>query len=294
VRREPSGNVTGSAAQRPTVSAARQDRGRGDKLAPGAFALLPAFEDILAAPIHTAVAQHPQTRERAYRYYDIALGGFVAVLLCSNLIGTGKTVLLTLPFGLSLSFGAGNLFFPISYIFGDVLTEVYGYGRARRAIWCGSAALLFATLMSNVILGMPADPGEPYNQSLQPALEVVFGSTWRIVAASILAFWVGDFVNSYVLAKMKIATEGRWLWTRTIGSTVAGQLVDSLVFYPIAFLGTWTSTTLVKIIIFNWCLKVLVEVLCTPLTYWVVNFLKRAEGEDHFDVGTNFTPFSLD
>jgi queuosine precursor transporter len=210
------------------------------------------------------------------------------------LIGAGKTVLLALPFGLSLSFGAGNLFFPISYIFGDVLTEVYGYGRARRAIWCGSAALLFATFMSNVILGMPADPGEPYNQSLQPALEVVFGSTWRIVAGSILAFWIGDFVNSYVLAKMKIATLGRFLWMRTIGSTVAGQLIDSLVFYPIAFYGIWTSGTLIKIIIFNWCLKVLVEVLCTPLTYWAVIGLKRAEGEDHFDVGTNFTPFSLD
>ncbi len=222
------------------------------------------------------------------------LGSFVTVLLCSNLIGVGKTVLLALPFGLSLSFGAGNLFFPISYIFGDVLTEVYGYARARRAIWCGSGALLFAALMSNVILNMPADPGEPYNHSLQPALEVVFGSTWRIVAASILAFLVGDFVNSYVLAKMKVLTQGRWLWTRTIGSTIAGQLVDSLVFYPIAFYGIWTASTLLKIIIFNGCMKVLVEALCTPLTYLVVNGLKRAEGEDHFDVGTNFTPFSLD
>jgi queuosine precursor transporter len=222
------------------------------------------------------------------------LGGFVAVLLCSNLIGVGKTVLLTLPLGLSLSFGAGNLFFPISYIFDDVLTEVYGYSRARRAIWCGAGALLLATFMSTVILGMPADPGEPYNQTLQPALEVAFGTTWRIVAGSLLAFWVGDFVNSFVLAKMKIATGGRWLWTRTIGSTIVGELVDSCVFYPIAFLGIWTSGTLIKIVIFNWCMKVLVEVLCTPLTYWAVNSLKRAEGEDHFDVGTNFTPFSLD
>lgn len=248
----------------------------------------------MAAPIDIGIAHDPRTRERAHRYYDIVLGGFVTVLLCSNLIGTGKTVLLGLPLGLSLSFGAGNLFFPISYIFGDVLTEVYGYARARRAIWCGSGALLFAALMSNVILGMPADPSEPYNQSLQPALEVVFGSTWRIVAGSIMAFWVGDFVNSYVLAKMKVRTEGRMLWARTIGSTIAGQLVDSLVFYPIAFYGIWTASTLVKIIIFNWALKVSVEVLCTPLTYLVVNGLKRAEGEDHFDVGTNFTPFSLD
>ena len=228
------------------------------------------------------------------RYYDLVLGGFVAVLLCSNLIGVGKTVLLALPFGLSVSFGAGNLFFPISYIFGDVLTEVYGYARARRAIWCGAGGLLFATLMSNIILGMPADPAEPYNQSLQPALEVVFGSTWRIVAASILAFWIGDFVNSYVLAKMKLRTQGRFLWARTIGSTIVGQLVDSLVFYPIAFFGIWKSTTLVEILLFNWVLKVLVEVVFTPLTYLVVNALKRAEGDDHFDVGTNFTPFSLE
>lgn len=248
----------------------------------------------LAAPINRDTPNATQTSERAYRYYDLVLGGFVAVLLCSNLIGAGKTVLLALPFGLSLSFGAGNLFFPISYIFGDVLTEVYGYARARRAIWCGSGALLFAALMSNVILAMPPDPSEPYNLSLQPALDVVFGSTWRIVAASILAFWVGDFVNSYVLAKMKIRTSGRLLWARTIGSTVAGQLVDSVVFYPVAFYGVWKTSTLLEIIIFNWALKVLVEVLCTPVTYAVVNGLKRAEGEDHFDVGTNFTPFSLD
>jgi len=222
------------------------------------------------------------------------LGGFVAVLLCSNLIGVGKTVLLALPLGLSISFGAGNLFFPISYIFGDVLTEVYGYARARRAIWCGSGALLFATLMSSVILGMPADPSEPYNRSLQPALEVVFGSTWRIVLGSIAAFWVGDFVNSYVLARMKVLTQGRLLWARTIGSTIAGQLVDSLVFYPIAFYGLWQTSTLLQVLVFNWCLKVSVEVVFTPLTYLVVGALKRAEREDHFDVGTNFTPFSLE
>jgi len=275
--------------------AARLDNGAGEVTSwprPRPHCLAVRSEALLAVTTHTGIPR--EARERAYRYYDIALGGFVAVLLCSNLIGVGKTVLLALPLGLSLSFGAGNLFFPISYIFGDVLTEVYGYGRARRAIWCGSAALIFATFMSNVILGMPADPGEPYNASLQPALEVVFGSTWRIALASILAFWVGDFVNSYVLAKMKIRTEGRMLWARTIGSTIAGQLVDSLVFYPIAFLGIWTSETLLKIIIFNWCMKVLVEVVCTPLTYLVVNGLKRAEGEDHFDVGTNFTPFSLE
>jgi len=222
------------------------------------------------------------------------LGGFVAVLLCSNLIGPGKTVGLHLPLGLVLSFGAGNLFFPVSYIFGDVLTEVYGYARARRAIWSGFAALLFATIMSNLILRMPPDPSEPWNTQLQPALEVVFGNTWRIVLASMLAFWLGDFVNSYLLAKMKVLTQGRHLWMRTIGSTLAGQAVDSIVFYPIAFWGIWTTDTLLKIIIFNWTIKVTIEAVCTPLTYAVVNGLKRAEQTDFYDVGTNFTPFSLD
>jgi queuosine precursor transporter len=236
----------------------------------------------------------PRGGRRSHKYYDLLLGGFVAVLLCSNLIGPGKTVRVQLPLGFPLSFGAGNLFFPVSYIFGDVLTEVYGYARARRAIWCGFAALAFATLMSNLILNMPPDPNEPFNAHLQPALEVVFGSTWRIVAGSMLAFWLGDFVNSYIMAKMKIVTRGRALWMRTIGSTLAGQLVDSLVFYPIAFYGIWTAETLLKIIIFNWTIKVTIEAVCTPATYAVVNALKRAEHEDFYDVGTNFTPFSLE
>jgi uncharacterized integral membrane protein (TIGR00697 family) len=236
----------------------------------------------------------PRAQPRAPKYYDLLLGGFVAVLLCSNLIGPGKTVSWHLPLGLALSFGAGNLFFPISYIFGDVLTEVYGYARARRAIWCGFAALLFATIMSNLILRMPPDPSEPWNAKLQPAMEVVFGNTWRIVLASMLAFWFGDFVNSYILAKLKVLTQGRHLWTRTIGSTLVGQAIDSIVFYPIAFWGIWTADTLLKIIILNWTIKVTIEVVSTPLTYAVVNGLKRAEQTDFYDVGTNFTPFSLE
>ncbi|HKO95041.1 MAG TPA: queuosine precursor transporter [Polyangiaceae bacterium] len=236
----------------------------------------------------------PRAQPGAPRYYDLLLGGFVAVLLCSNLIGPGKTVGVELPLGLALSFGAGNLFFPVSYIFGDVLTEVYGYARARRAIWCGFAALLFAAIMSGLIVNMPPDPSEPWNTKLQPALEVVFGNTWRIVLASMLAFWFGDFVNSYVLAKMKVLTQGRYLWMRTIGSTLVGQAVDSLVFYPIAFLGIWTADTLIKIIVLNWTIKVTIEAVCTPVTYAVVNGLKRAEQTDVYDVGTNFTPFSLD
>jgi queuosine precursor transporter len=230
---------------------------------------------------------------RTPKYYDLILGGFVAVLLCSNLIGPGKTVRVDLPFGIPLSFGAGNLFFPVSYIFGDVLTEVYGYARARRAIWCGFGALLFASLMSSLIVSMPPDAKEPFNTLLQPALEVVFGNTWRIVLASMLAFWLGDFVNSYVLARMKVAMQGRSLWMRTIGSTIVGQAVDSVVFYPIAFLGIWSAETLIEIIILNWTIKVAIEIAFTPLTYAVVNALKRAESEDFYDVGTNFTPFSL-
>jgi hypothetical protein len=193
-----------------------------------------------------------------------------------------------------VSFGVGNLFFPISYIFGDVLTEVYGYARARRVIWAGFGGLVFAAVMSAVILRMPADPAEPFNAVIEPALAVVFGGTWRIVLGSIAAFLVGDFVNSYVLAKMKVWTKGRWLWTRTIGSTIAGQGVDSLIFYPIAFLGVWSPGTMAKVVVFNWLFKVAVEAAMTPVTYAVVNFVKRREHEDVFDDHTDFTPFSLE
>jgi queuosine precursor transporter len=229
---------------------------------------------------------------RAFRYYDLLVAGMVAVLLCSNLIGPAKVCTLTLPLVGPVSFGAGNLFFPISYIFGDVLTEVYGYARARRAIWAGFGAMLFATLMTSVILAMPAADTD-YNRTLQPALETVFGTTGRIVLASIAAYWVGDFVNSFVLAKMKILTQGRHLWSRTIGSTICGQGVDSLLFYPLAFYGTWTHDTLLAVMLFNLLFKIGVEVAFTPLTYFVVGRLKQAEGVDTYDRGTNFTPFSL-
>jgi uncharacterized integral membrane protein (TIGR00697 family) len=229
---------------------------------------------------------------RRYRYYDLIMAGFVTVLLCSNLIGPGKVV--HVGWGeLGVSFGAGNLFFPIGYIFGDILTEVYGYARSRRVIWVGFAAMSFATLMSQVVLRMPADAAVPYNATLQPAIEVIFGGTWRIVAGSMLAFWLGDFANSYVLAKLKIVTNGRFLWMRTIGSTLVGQAVDSAVFYPIAFAGLWPSGTLLKVVIFNCVMKVAVEVVFTPVTYAVVRALKRAEHEDHYDRDTNFTPFSI-
>jgi hypothetical protein len=235
---------------------------------------------------------------RRYRYYDLVLAGFVAVLLCSNLIGPAKVAEVPVPawlplFGGALVFGVGNIFFPFSYIFGDVLTEVYGYARARRVIWAGFVAMVFASVMAAVVVGLPPTPNEPFNAALQPAIEIVFGNTWRIVAASIVAFWAGDFVNAYVLARMKVITRGRWLWTRTIGSTLVGQGVDSLIFYPLAFAGIWEGETLAAVIAFNWFFKVMVEVLMTPATYAIVGWLKRHEHEDHYDTNTNFTPFSL-
>jgi len=225
---------------------------------------------------------------RHYRFYDFFRVAFVTVLLCSNLIGPGKTCKV-----LGVTFGAGNLFFPISYIFGDVLTEVYGFARARKVIWAGFGAMIFATIMGQFVIHAPVDPDEPFNQVMQPALVVVFGNTWRIVVGSIIAFWVGDFANCFVMAKMKVWTKGKHLWSRTIGSTIVGQAVDSALFYPIAFFGIWAPGTLVGVVLFNWTFKVLVEVVLTPVTYAVVNWLKRAEREDYFDDKTAFTPFSL-
>ena len=227
-----------------------------------------------------------------YKYYDLLLAAFVTILLCSNMIGPGKSCRIDV-LGIPVVFGAGNLFFPISYIFGDVLTEVYGYARSRRVIWAGFAALAFATVMSQVIIRLPPNPDEPYNALVQPALVVMFGNGPRIVTGSVLAFWAGDFANSFVLAKLKILTHGKHLWTRTVGSTIVGQAVDSAIFYPLAFASIWTTTTLVRVMLFNWIFKVAVEVVLTPVTYAIVGWLKRTEGVDFFDVGTKFTPFSL-
>ena len=152
--------------------------------------------------------------------------------------------------------------------------------------------MIFATVMSAIVVGMTPAADEPWNQTLQPALEIVFGNTWRIVVASILAFWIGDFVNAYVLARMKVWMAGRHLWMRTIGSTILGQGVDSLVFYPIAFYGIWNGDSLFKVLMFNFAFKVMVEVVMTPVTYLAVGTLKRVEEEDYYDEGTDFTPFS--
>jgi uncharacterized integral membrane protein (TIGR00697 family) len=228
---------------------------------------------------------------RQYRYYEFVMAAFVTVLICANLIGPAKISQVELPLLGTLVFGAGVLFFPISYVFGDILTEVYGYARARRVIWAGFGGLAFASLMAYVVVALPPAPF----WKNQEAYEIAFGQAWRIAGASMIAYFCGEFVNSYVLARMKILTAGKWLWTRTIGSTIAGEAVDSALFYPLAFYGTGIipDDKLLAVMAFQFVAKVLVEVAFTPFTYKIVGFLKRAEHEDHYDRRTNFTPFSL-
>jgi len=231
------------------------------------------------------------TTTRNYRYYEFVMAAFVTVLICSNLIGPAKIAQVDLPLLGAFTFGAGVLFFPISYVFGDVLTEVYGYARARRVIWAGFAGLGFASFMATVVVALPPAPFWPH----QVAYEIAFGNTARIVAASMLAYFCGEFVNSYVLARMKVLTRGRWLWTRTIGSTVAGEAVDSALFYPLAFYGAGIipDDKLPLVMVAQFLAKVGVEIVFTPVTYRIVGFLKRAEKEDYYDRDTNFNPFAL-
>lgn len=231
------------------------------------------------------------TAVRPFRYFDLVMVAFVTVLVCSNLIGPAKIAQIDAPLFGVLTFGAGVLFFPISYVFGDILTEVYGYARSRRVIWAGFAALAFASVMAWVIVQLPPAPFW-HNQ---PAYEVAFGATWRIALASLIAFVCGEFVNSYVLAKMKIWTKGRRLWTRTIGSTIFGEGVDSLLFYPLAFYGTGIipDDKLPLVMLAQFVTKVGVEVAFTPLTYKIVGWLKEAEREDYYDRNTDFNPFRI-
>jgi uncharacterized integral membrane protein (TIGR00697 family) len=228
---------------------------------------------------------------RNYRYYEFVMAAFVTVLICSNLIGPAKIVQMDLPLLGTAVFGAGVLFFPISYVFGDILTEVYGYARSRRVIWAGFAGLAFASFMAWTVVKLPP---APFWEN-QAAYEIAFGATWRIALASLIAFVCGEFVNSFVLAKLKILTRGRWLWTRTIGSTIFGEGVDSALFYPLAFWGSGLipDDKLPQIMLAQFLTKVGVEVLFTPLTYWIVNRLKRAEKEDYYDRDTDFNPFTL-
>jgi uncharacterized integral membrane protein (TIGR00697 family) len=228
---------------------------------------------------------------KTYRYYDFIVAAFVTVLLCSNLIGAGKAAQIELPIVGTVVFGAGILFFPISYFFGDILTEVYGYAHDRRAVWCGFGALLFAAVMSTVVLALQPAPGD-YNAHLQTGLEAVFGNTWRIVLGSMLAFWSGSLLNAFVLAKLKIWTRGKYLWSRTIGSTAVGELVDSSLFYMIAIYGIWPTEQVIHVAMAQYFLKTGWEIVATPLTYAMVNFLKRRENEDFYDRHTRFNPFS--
>ena len=231
------------------------------------------------------------SEQRSYRYYEFVMAAFVTVLICSNLIGPAKIAQFELPVLGAVVLGAGALFFPISYVFGDILTEVYGYARARRVIWAGFAGLGFASFMAAVVVALPPAPFWKH----QAAYEIAFGNTWRIVAASMIAYFCGEFVNSYVLAKMKILTAGKWLWTRTIGSTLAGEAVDSALFYPLAFYGAGIipDEKLPLVMVAQFVAKVCVEVVFTPVTYKVVAFLKRAEQEDYYDRQTDFNPFTL-
>ena len=224
---------------------------------------------------------------RRFRYFDFVMAAFVTVLLLSNVLGAGKVAVVELPWIGTWPFGAGILFFPVSYVIGDVLTEVYGYARARRCIWAGFAALLFMAFMAAVVVALPPSP----DWEGQAAYEAVFGQVPRIVFASMIAFWAGEFANSYVLARMKIWTQGRHLWARTIGSTLVGQGIDSLIFYPLAFYGVWDNATLLVVLGTQFALKVAWEALLTPVTYAVVGFLKRREGVDVYDRGTDFSPF---
>jgi len=230
-----------------------------------------------------------QHETRVYKYYDLIMAAFVCVLLCGNLIGVSKITEFTL-FGKTVVFGAGNLFFPMSYLFGDTLTEVYGYARSRKVVWAGFGALTFASIMSFVVVHMPAAQG----WQGQAVIEAAFGSTWRIALASLIGYFCGEFTNSFTLARLKVRTQGRMLWLRTIGSTICGEAFDTLVFYPLAFYGVWPTDLLLSVMGANYLIKVGWEVVATPVTYRLVAALKRAEQEDHYDTDTQFTPFSLE
>jgi uncharacterized integral membrane protein (TIGR00697 family) len=220
---------------------------------------------------------------RRYRYLDALTTAFVVILLVSNLVA--QKIFRIGP----ITTSGAMVLFPITYIFGDVFTEIYGYAASRRAIWLGffGTALLYA--ISAIVIALPPDP-EFHNQQ---AFVTVFGILPRILVASLAAFWAGEFANSYTMAKLKLITKGRWLWTRTVGSTVVGQFVDTTLVIFITFAGTFTPHKLVQIIITGYLLKVGYEILATPLTYLVINFLKRAEHVDTFDTHTNFSPFKF-
>jgi len=220
---------------------------------------------------------------RSYNYFYFIVGLFVAVLIISN---TASTKILDLgPF----TFDGGTLLFPLAYIFGDILTEVYGYRNSRKVIWTGFASLFIATAVYYVVGLLP--PAAEWTG--QDAYMQILGIVPRIAVASLIAYFAGEFSNSYILAKMKLWTKGRFLWMRTIGSTLVGELVDCLLFITIAFFGVLPNSLLIAILISNYVFKVGVEVVFTPITYAIVRFLKKHEHEDYYDYHTNFNPFSI-
>jgi len=219
------------------------------------------------------------------------MAAFVIVLITSNIIGPAKISQIDMPVIGTITFGAGVIFFPLSFIFGDILTEVYGYSASRRVIWVGFIGLGFASLMAWTIVALPP---APYWDN-QEVYEVAFGSIWRVALAGMVAFAAGEFVNSYVMAKMKIWTKGKRLWTRTIGSTIFGEGVDSIIFYPLAFYnsGVIPNDRLLLVVLAQFLAKTLVEIIFTPVTYAVIKFLKTHEKIDFYDDKTNFNPFTL-
>jgi uncharacterized integral membrane protein (TIGR00697 family) len=231
------------------------------------------------------------TRLNSFRYYDLLVHVFVVILLISNLVGQKICAIPLFHFhgkAIVANVSGAQLLFPITYIFGDIFTEVYGYGASRRAIWLGFFASLILMLMGLFVVWVPPAPDWPN----QKAFEAVFYIVPRFIVASLVAFWLGEFANSYTLAKMKLWTDGKWLWTRTIGSTVAGQLVDTTTVILIAFVGRASWSTMLNLIISGYFAKVLYETLATPFTYLIVNTLKRTEGIDVYDRNTNFNPFA--
>jgi len=233
---------------------------------------------------------------KSYRFFDIILGIFVAVLLVSNIASSAKIVDLGFSiFNIPMAFDAGTILFPIGYVFGDILTEVYGYQRSRRVIWTGFFSLALAAVVFWVVSHLP---GESTWQEYagDNAYQAILGgmSSGGIVLASLAGFWLGEFSNSFILAKMKVLTNGHWLWSRTIGSTLAGELVDTVMFVVVASaFGVFPWSLFLTLTIANYLFKVAVEVLMTPITYLVVRALKRAENEDYYDRDTNFNPFVI-
>ena len=233
---------------------------------------------------------------KSYRFFDIILGIFIAVLLISNIASSAKIVDLGFSiFKIPMAFDAGTILFPIGYVFGDILTEVYGYQRSRRVIWTGFFSLALAAVVFWVISHLPGEvtwQGYAGDQAYQAILGGM--SSGGIVLASLAGFWFGEFSNSFILAKMKILTRGRWLWSRTIGSTLAGEFVDTAMFIVVASaFGVFPWSLFLTLTLTNYLFKVAVEVLMTPITYLVVRALKRAENEDYYDLDTNFNPFLI-